>query len=150
MTTEAFGRSRQPVSYTLERYALAARRFFAAPTPGHRRELKREREAVREALAAGERPTTQDLALARRAAADQRARDRQQRLCHCGRCWARRRALRAYTLGFKDGVLGRLGKRRMPDELRSFKKHFKDGLAEGRRVVEEVVRRYDERLSKTL
>jgi hypothetical protein len=141
---------RQEISYALEQHALAARRFFAEQTLPHRRELELQREEVRTALAKGERPTRQDVSLARQAAAKERARDRERRLCHCGRCAARRKALRMYTLGFRDGALGRLGKRRIDDDLRPYRKHFKAGLADGRRALAEHLRELEERLSKTL
>lgn len=147
-TGELVPRKRQTISYTLERHALAARRFFGAPTAAHRRELDRERRQVREAQSRGEAATREDLALAHEAAARERRRDRMYSLCHCGRCTTRRAALRMYTLGFRDGVLGRLGKRRLPEELRPHRKHFKLALADGRRAIESALREYNELLDK--
>jgi hypothetical protein len=140
----------QVSSYVLERHVLTARRYFAWPTAAHRRELECEREAVRDRLAAGEKLSREALCRARRAAARERARDRLYRLCFCRRCSGHRSALKVYTLGFKDGALGRIGKRRFDADLRSFKKHFQAGLADGRRAREEASRAYEERLSTRL
>jgi hypothetical protein len=136
---------RSPISYSLARHAVAVRRFVAEPSVAHRRELAREREAVREDVDAGETLTRAGVAAARQSAAKERARDRDFRLCHCGRCAWKRDARTMYARGFKDGVLGRVGKRRIEGRLRSYKKEFKAGLADGRRALEDYLREFDEK-----
>lgn len=150
MLQQSPARPTRAITHLLERHALAARRFFASPTTAHQRELVHERDAVRAAIEEGEHPTQEDFFLARRAAAEQRRRDRLYHLCHCWRCSWRRSAVRMYTLGFRDGVLGRVGKRRIDGNLRSFKQHFKAGLADGRRAAEEKLKAYESSLSKKL
>ena len=137
---------RSSTSYDLERYFLAARRFFSEPTTaGHRRELEDERSKLRTTVLE-RKPTREDVQTAWSAAATQRGIDRANRLCGCWRCSFRRRALKIYIIGFKDGVNGRIGRRRLDTSLRSLKEHYHRGLTDGRRNTEEIRSAYEAKL----
>jgi hypothetical protein len=77
---------RWPISYLLEDYYVAARRYFAERKPSHLDELERRRARVRAEIASQGAPRRRDVRIAWEVAASRRKDDRLRVQCMCWRC----------------------------------------------------------------